>query len=356
MRHVFKSFGFVLCCGLAAVCNPVFGLDDSVIVPAESSEHRLLLGDCELSNDPSIRTPKGPLFCVRGKAGLTYVLGLGSSGDNRRGGYVDSYLGVYLTSWLSLSGRARAYEFYQVSSKEISERYIDQEYSVIQLGNPVLHRVRLTAGHMRPPFGIDRVDVDEFYRLAEDRRFWPGPTQAFSLTFDDLRATELNIGWGSYAAESGPAEDSTKVPSREVTSLRFMRDFAGNGSTRLLFSGAVDSSGARHYGTGIVNISQSMDQFVFEVVRRLPRPDGSSLGRDPVTQIMRIGYTGAFVRDARWVFHFDDEKSRFRRGIIEFNQRFHQYLIVRLGVSYNRDLAEVGRNRWYLISGFEGRL
>jgi hypothetical protein len=317
---------------------------------------RILIGNCELMHDPLTEPPNAPVFCLRGKIGGEYVLGLNKGAPNYWGSYTDGSLGIYITSWFSLYGRARARNFMNLGLPSPPNIYADAEYAVGQFGNPVMHKVRLMLGQMRPPFGIDRPDVDEFYRLVEDRRFWPGPATSAILAFDDLRATELDIGWAGYTAEH-QAEGSQKIESfHQIVSARFMRDLAGNGSTRLVFSGALDSLGPRYYGFGVVNVSQNTDQFVFEVVRRQETPDGRSSTKEAVNEVIRLGYIGTFVQDSRWIIHFDDERSRFRRGLVELNQRYWNYLIVRLGFSYKIESMPHSKGNWHLISGVEGRI
>jgi hypothetical protein len=318
----------------------------------------LLLGSCNLREDPSQHIPSHPIFCIRGKVGVESVLSSGPSFEDMWGRYADASISVYLKPWLSLSARGRDREFHRFSQSSNQEKYRDAEYVVLNLGNPVLHKVRLTAGHMRPPFGIDRPDVDEFYRINEDRRFWPGPTTSAGFTFDDLRATELDIGVARYRNKLDIERFILKGDSHDVVTARLMRDFAGNGATRLVLSGGVDSAGSRLYGLGFVNQAPNHDQLVFEVVRRLPQPDGSNLEDEIVTQIIRLGFIGHYDRGARWIFHLDDERDRFRRGLLEFNYSLTNYLILRLGTSYKIEIDNgVNRaGRWFMISGFEGRL
>jgi hypothetical protein len=267
-------------------------------------------------------------------------------------------LGVLFATWLSFHGRAREREFRGFGKEGNTDTYRDAEYAVFNLGNPVSHKVRLNVGQMRPPFGIDRPDVDEFYRLSEDRRFWPGPTSAVALILDDLRAAELDIGLGRYKGDLNPEHVLIKGDGHDVVTARLMRDFAGNGSTRLVLSGAFDSAGTRLYGAGFVNQAPNNDQLVFDVVRRLPQPDGGKFLDSSVTQIIRIGFTSHYERDTRWVFHFDDERDRFRRGLIELNYRILDHLIFRIGASYRINIEDRSNrdSRWNMISGFEGRL
>ena len=316
---------------------------------------RILIGNCELLNDPLTDPPNAPVFCLRGKLGSEYVLGLNKGASSYWGSYMDGSLGIYITSWFSLYGRARARKFLNLGLHSPPNLYADAEYAVGQFGNPVMHKVRLMLGQMRPPFGIDRPDVDEFYRLVEDRRFWPGPAPSAALAFDDLRATELDIGWAGYPSEDHPGENQKKDFLHQIFSARFMRDLAGNGSTRLVFSGALDSLGPRFYGFGVVNVSQNNDQFVFEVVKRQENPDGRSSSKEAITEVIRLGYIGTFTQDSRWIIHFDDERARFRRGLVEFNQRYWNYLILRLGFSYKIESIPHSKGNWHLISGVEGR-
>lgn len=318
----------------------------------------LLLGSCNLRQDPSQYVPSHPIFCFRGKVGIESILSSGPSSEDMWGRYADASIAVYLKPWLSLSARGRDREFYRFNRPYNPDKYRDAEYFVLNLGNPVLHKVRLTAGHMRPAFGIDRPDVDEFYRIIEDRRFWPGPTTTAGFTFDDLRATELDIGFARYRNELNFERVILKGDSHDVVTARLMRDFAGNGATRLVLSGGVDSAGSRLYGLGFVNQAPNQDQLVFEVVRRLPQPDGSILEDEVVTQIIRVGFIGHYDHGARWVFHLDDERNRFRRGLLEFNYTLTDRLILRFGTSYKIEVDDrVNRDgRWFMISGFEGRL
>jgi hypothetical protein len=318
----------------------------------------LLWGSCELKDDQDSSSPNGPIFCVRGKIGTESVLSSGPSNEDLWGKYADGNIGVYLTSWLSLYGRARERQFKKFVGDVAPDTFRDTEYAVVSFGNPVRHKLRMMVGQMRPPFGIDRPDVDEFYRLSEDRRFWPGPTSAVAVNLDDLRATEMNIGLARYKNELNLERAILKGDYHDVVTVRFMRDFSGNGGTRLVLSGGVDSAGARLYGLGFVNQAPNLDQLQFEVVRRLPQPDGRESYDDSLTQIIRVGFIGHYDHDARWIFHLDDERDRFRRGLLEFNYRLLNYFIFRMGASYRVNIHD-GTNidsRWSMISGFEARL
>ncbi len=358
-----EALGSLMGSGIFRIFCLIFGLLRAGVVFGQESgsisqSDNLLFGACTLQEDPSKSAPKHPVFCLRGKIGIESILSSGPALEDMWGRYADGSIGIYLTPWLSISARGRDREFRRFDGSSNADKYRDAEYVVLNFGNPVLHKVRMTGGHMRPPFGIDRPDVDEFYRLIEDRRFWPGPTTTTTFTFDDLRATELDIGFARYKNDLSIERVILKGDSHDVMTARLMRDFAGNGATRLVLSGGIDSAGSRLYGLGFVNQASNRDQLVFEVVRRLPQPDGSILEDEKVTQIIRVGFIGHYDHDARWIAHFDDERDRFRRGLLELNYALTENLILRLGASYKIEIldSENGNGRWSMISGFEGRL
>jgi hypothetical protein len=318
----------------------------------------LLWGPCEMADYHDAVAPKGPIFCIRGKVGGESVLSSGPSNEDLLGKYADGNIGIYIFPWFSLYGRARTREFRKIVGDTGVDAYRDVEYAAVNFGSPSQHKFRMMLGQMRPPFGIDRPDVDEFYRLSEDRRFWPGPTSSVALTLDDLRATEMNLGLARYRSDLSLEKAILKGDYHDVVTLRFMRDFAGSGGTRLILSGGIDSTGARLYGVGFVNQAPNSDQLQFEVVRRLPQPDGRESVEESLSQIIRLGFIGHFDHDARWIFHLDDEKYRFRRGLLEFNYRLENYLIARVGTIYRIDIVNGANDsgRWNMISGFEVRL
>lgn len=329
-----------------------------------AKQPRLMFGDCELLEDPeSAKDALGLLACVKGAVGVEVTSVSGTPDENSWLKYGRLYGGLFVTEWISMQARGR-FRLVEPLGDRVRENHdADMEYAAVQVGNPALHPVRLSVGRLPLPFGIDKSSATEHYQSFENRAFWASPRHGAFLTFDNMRSTTLEAGYAYNGLTKehvkGVAQDDAaggvlvKEPFIQAASLRIMTDFAALDGSRLLLSGYGESTGARRVGAGFLTVSAKEDLTLFEMVRLLPTPDGYDEDFD---QLIRIGYTGSWRNETRWVVQFDDERYHARRGLLGHDARIYGNFVLRLAVSYHKSETGDGQRRWFVTSGMEARL
>jgi hypothetical protein len=353
----------------------------------------LRLGDCALENDPTTAAGEeeaSGLTCVKGGGGAEVTLVANHPRDNLWLRYARGYAGYHPTTWATLHLRAHYLQLMPLGSDVTAEgRDADLDMAAVELGNVALDQVRLTAGRVTLPFGIDASEANEFYRLREHRPFWSSPEYGAFVTLDDLTDVSLAFGYATdrYAsahkrrlteraaglhdprrgrsasdeeadaaadADAGAAlDDETRPMPREAMSVRLMLDFSALDGSRLVLSGYGESAGMRRLGAGFVTVNRRGDVTHFEWVRRLTTPDGKE---DPFEQVLRIAYTSNWRADSRWIVEFDDERFVQRAGTIGGEAMLAPHLVLRLAASYLHAETGTDKAQWALTSGLEARL
>jgi hypothetical protein len=208
---------------------------------------------------------------------------------------------------------------------------------------------------MRLPFGIDTSQAPQFYQDKENRGFWHSPTDGGYLTFDDLRRLRLDAGLA--ISEISRLDPKTRLAPRYATdkafSLRAALDVSALEGTRILASVYGAEMGERRYGLGLINTNQKGDYTAFEFARR--QIFSSGLLR-PFEQLLRLAYTSAWQRNARWVMQFDDERLRFRRVVFDYERVILPHLNSKLAISYLRATDGSRASRWGFTCGVETNL
>lgn len=331
------------------------------LAQSNGSQRKIMFGTCELSLDPATpegRENLGVLSCIKASLGTELVFVSGTPEENSWLKYGNIYGGLFLTPWLAVQARGKATDQIPLGDVGEENRNARTDYAVVQIGNPALQRVRMTAGRMRLPFGVDRTEAPENYRVFEDRRFWQSPEHGAALTFDNLTSFQADIGYGTNAyadrtIPDAPSGTDENEPLKTATTIRIMADFAALDGSRLVLSGYGGKDGERRMGAAFTSVSRKEDLTVFEFVRRLTTPSGHS---EPFSQLLRMAYVGAWRGDTRWVVQFDDERYRFRRGIIDYDAKLYDHAILRFGVAYHKSESGDDQRRWYVTSGMEARL
>jgi len=343
-----------------SLAHPAFSAEEGA---ADAPQRHVLFGTCELTADPA--TPEGRdalLFnlCFKGSLGSEITNVSGTPEENSWLRYAHAYGGVFLTPLLSFQARGSLRDILPLGAAVQERDDLHTDYAVFQVGNPVLNPVRLTVGHMRLPFGLDLTQASEFYQSFDNRAFWASPENGAYLTFDDMRTMKLEIGYGSgsvlYDKRTGLPSvkdgrlrtSSGQPPPDHGTSARYSLDLPALEGTRLVLS-AYTGANERRMGGGIITTSSYGDATEFEWVRRLVRGE-------PWTQLLRLGYVGAYHGGNRWIVQIDDERFRYRRGTLECDVRVVGPLILKLAVSYFRSQPDAGMSRWYVTSGVEASL
>ena len=317
------------------------------------SDSRFQLGTCELPVDPLVN--RDDLWwhaCAKARYGWETVFVGGAPDENGRVRYADGYLGLHVNRYVSLHGRGLVRHYMPDTELSESLAYEEPDLAVIQFGNPAFHKFRFLTGRMRLPFGIDYAPIMESYRLTEDRSFWDSPKHGAQLTYDNLRDVTLDTAIGTDEF-SEHARDLPKDEVRRAISARAATDFPALDGSRLLFSGYWENDGPRKFGFGFVTISRRSDLTQFEWIRLMRAP---TLRLAESDQMFRVGYKSAFRNRARWVIQYDDIWRKRRSFIFGHDLELHRHLLMRIGLTFQKQLVDPIDHRYLYLAGLEARL
>ncbi len=330
------------------------------------------LGDCNLAYDPLRETGQESLAfkaCVRGRGGVEINFVSGTPEENAWMKHGEIQGSVFITRWLGFQGRGyvRSLEPLDEAEGPLDEGtrpFFDRSrrYGVVQIGNPALDRLRLTAGLANLPFGIDRSDTVEFYRMREHRGYWNSPQQATWITIDNQVNYQLDLGVATDVIDNESKEpdttstadpvavDDEERDGRRAFAARLMVDFSALDGSRLVASGYGEADGERRFGLGFLTVNRTDDLTQFEFVRALAAPDGGGV---PFEQLLRLAYVGAWRNSTRVLVQFDDERFRSRSGTLGFDALFYDHVVMRLSISHIKSESGDGLRRWFVTSGLE---
>lgn len=341
---------------MTAMRAAFFGLVVAATLPAAASAETqpwLMLGDCTLVRDPASSEARGDhsfLVCLRGKAGAESTTISGAPQENYWVRHASGTLGVHVTRYVALLAKGRLRDVIPLGQKEIiANETRATDYAVVQLGNPALHRVWVSAGRQRLPFGLDLSHAIESYKSFETRAFWASPEQTATLSLDDLRFVRFDFGYGSNEI----VKTEERMHAVHAASARLMFDLSALDGSRLVASGYGENRGARRFGLGFVTVSRKGDETSFEFVRQLETPDGRTA---PFRQLLRLAYLGSWRNESRWVVQVDDERQRVRMGLLGYDVRLFRHGVFRFAVSHYKSEAGDDYRRWLVTSGLEAQL
>ena len=317
-----------------------------------------MLGSCEPIEDPisaKAREELGTAACLRGSLGVEATTFAEAPREANWIAYGSAYGGAFVRSWLSTHVLGRWRDVRSLSRKQEVSKSHFTDFAVLQIGNPAIDRYRVTAGRMRLPFGIDSSQAPQFYQDKENRRFWRSPTDGGYLTFDDLR--RLRFDAGLAISEISRLNPKTQQPPRyaadKAFSLRAALDVSALEGTRVVASVYGAEMGERRYGLGLINTNQKGDYTAFEFARRQVFSSGQLR---PFEQLLRLAYSSAWQRNARWVMQFDDERLRFRRIVFDYERMLLPHLYSKFAISYLRATDGSRVSRWAFTFGVETNL
>ena len=318
----------------------------------------LMLGTCEPTEDPLSTKGQqelGAAACLRGAVGAESTAFVEAPGDANWISYGSAYGGAFVRSWLSMHVLGRWRDIRSLSRKLEYSRSHFTDFAVLQIGNPAIDRYRVTAGRMRLPFGIDTSQAPQFYQDKENRGFWRSPTDGGYLTFDDLRRLRFDAGLAvSKISRLDPKSRQPHTDAAEkAISVRAALDVSALEGTRIVASVYGAEMGERRYGLGLINTNQKGDYTAFEFARRQIFSSGRLR---PFEQLLRLAYTSAWQRNARWVMQFDDERLRFRRIVFDYERVILPHLNSKLAISYLRATDGSRVSRWAFTCGVETTL
>jgi|LauGreDrversion4_2_1035121.scaffolds.fasta_scaffold00381_6 hypothetical protein len=316
-----------------------------------------LIKRCDLARDPLSApgpTSLGVQSCLRGGAGVEAT----TYSEARKLGNWIPYGGIsaslFAGPYLSAHGLWRWRDVYALNYGETRSRARFVDLAVIQIGNPVLNRYRLTFGRMRIPFGLDLSQAPQYYQDQENRLFWRSPLFGAYLTFDDLRRSRFDVG----AAINEPSQVSAKKPGYRqdeiAVSLRGILDVSALEGTRIIASLYSANSGERRYGLALSNTNRKGDQTSFEFIRRQIFASGQLA---PFEQLLRVSYSGVWQKPGRWIIQFDDERLRFRRIVFNLDRPIlFPHLLAKIAVGYTRKLDSTNESLWSFTAAMETAL
>jgi hypothetical protein len=330
--------------------------DDDAAAP----HRRIQLGTCRVGADVSSAETLGLDLCLKARAGAEISYFFANPEDNHWLRYGRGYAGLHPTTWLSLHAAGLVRDLRPLGAEAVEDRAAFPEYALVRLGNPAFHRVRLTAGRLTLPFGVDGSEVMESVRWLENREFWTSPRLGAYLTADDRLATTVELGFASDQWSKDDERDRVTEDGRDTVqrpnqayALRLSRDVSILDGSRLMASGYGDQNGRRRFGAAFVTKTVQGDSTHFEFVRILTTPSGKAA---PFRQILRASYSSTWRANARWIVQIDDEQRRYRLGVLGYDNRILPQAVIRMAITYNKSETGDGERRWSLTTGLEAQL
>jgi hypothetical protein len=256
-------------------------------------------------------------------------------------------LSAHWREWLSIVAKGEALQVDQFDP-EAPTPTLEKQLDILaaQLGNPAANQLRVLAGRLRLPLGIDDPWSMEIFQALEVRSRRSSPPIGAVVTLDNLTSSSLDVG---YAQEPEESEINT-ITGRSAWSARLMHDVAPLDGTRLIASGYAGSGGQRRFSLAVYNANPKGDETQFEWLRHLSTPDGRE---DDFSQIIRLVYRSAWRSNSRLVFQYDDERFYHRLGVAGFDFKVTEWSLLRTSIAYRKSEMVGLKSRWLIASGVE---
>jgi hypothetical protein len=351
--------------GMVRLLFPVFLIGVAISFDRASSEpvgpaleiDNFYFGACALPRDPVSGGGTEDLWgitCLNANVGAEVAFASGSPKSNLWIKHGRGYLGFHLNHLFSYHLRGYVRESQPLGDDVDESQKIHTALNAIRIGNPVLHKWRLTAGSVQLPFGIDLTGTTQFYQSFENRGFWASPPQSMIISYDDFNYFQAEIGYGSSRFRQRYARaDRVEVPDQDAVSGKIMYDFSALDGSRVVISTHQDLTiGTRKMGLGFINTSRKGDITLLEFVRTNFGLDGSGDG-DQFMQLIRFGYISIWRGNSRWVVQIDDERLAKRMGTLTYDIKNWGYVVFRNSIIYYRSASDDRFRRWYFNSGIE---
>ncbi len=297
---------------------------------------------------------------ICGTANASLDAALISRGDIKflRTAVIESYVGMHLSPLVSFHAAGSVLQKTGARSTQersaVTERHSDLQTAVVQLGNPVVHPLRATYGHLAIPFGLYAQDMPAIFRLFENKRLWGSYEKGGVLIIDDLRNRMLEISAGmiedSKLSNLNPFSSIPSVKDQAVAA-RLSYDVSSLEGSRIIASGLALRLGERRFGFALLNAKSNGEATSFEFVRRLATPDGKGL---PFEQALRFTHVTGWKSGRRVMLGVDDERQRFRSGSL-FGERkipiISESTVWRLGLVYHKAESQLTKRAWWSVVG-----
>ncbi len=305
----------------------------------ESRDQMIYIGDCQLISAPE--NAQSFNFCQQGEASVEYLL---SSHEKDVGHYVSAevYSAAHFFSFASLHYQGEAIAFIPNNRFESVEREGDSNLVALRLGNSILHKVRLTAGKVQLPFGLDDNRLSASLRRLERDEFWQSPPYGGYVTLDNLINFQIDLGV-SQGKITGDNNFTSDEPDLKAASLRMMYDTSLLLGSRFIASLYGEKEGLRRYGLAILNSHYKAGESHIEWVRFLQTPDGQ-VGE--FSQMIRFSYLSPIQREGQWGAHYEFVRFYHRMGSLSFEQFLAEFLSAKLTISYQKSETSSFKSRW----------
>lgn len=321
---------------------------------------RLHIGSCVVDAQISAPEDLKAAGCFKSKAGSEVSHFFNHSSENYWAKFGSAYLGLHATSMFSIHLAGRALVVMPLGREASVNRNISSDLALIRLGNPAAHRLRISMGKLKLPFGIDSSEIPESIKWQENREFWASPRHGAYVSLDDKFATVIDLG---YAREirhfsehiSSQVQSQSDIESlkNHALALRISRDVSVLDGSRLTASFYGDANGQRRFGGAFITNTDQGDFTYFEFVRVLFLRSESF---EPFRQMIRASYVSAWRFNSRWILQIDDERLFYRRGILGLDTRILTNLMLRAALAYKKSETSQTANRWSITTGLQAEL
>ncbi|MGE0171328.1 MAG: hypothetical protein AB7T49_01020 [Oligoflexales bacterium] len=308
---------------------------------AAAKPRRVFFGNCSFSKDPQ-KGGDWPAMCFRASAAGYGIRKSETLPLWQKFYHTDGYLGLHLNSSLSIHGSA-SQNITQDTKKHV-EKKTDNLF--IQMGNPALHRLRMTIGRFNNTFGINDEPFSEaLSHLYKNPSFWETEKYSAKITIDDLATTQLDLG------ASTPFNDLDKYDSKTNTEnfdllARLIHDSSALGGTRFMASYLERPHLQRRLSLGIITVSPTDATASFEWVRVW-----DAYSSERFNQIMRFVYYDNMKNKQRWLFEYENELERHWMTTVGFDYHPFKYSYIRNSLSYYRSAIDKDLHHWIMTSG-----
>lgn len=310
-------------------------------------------GNCRMSRDPnSANWLDWFMLCLKGKASSQWSRSTKEELDSWRMDYAKGYAGLHLSRYLSFHGQGVSYKLWGLKDKNMLAQNRETDRLFMQIGNVGLDKIRLSAGKMDSPFGLnDRPLMDFNYYTYKNDAFWETPPYAAKLSIDNKTDIQFDLGFAT--GKDSIKEKAILINERNAYTGRLMIDIPALEGTRFVISGYRDNKKQKRYGAALLNNSKGATTS-FEWVRIPPVDEFDPI---PFQQLLRFLYYGQRIENKpRFLFEYEDELKVHWMTTLGYDIPITSYGLVRLGTSYFKARKEGDLNHWRWSGGLQVNL
>jgi hypothetical protein len=256
--------------------------------------------ECVLRDDPKTKEPSIVTTCVNGQAGMWVAQ---KSKTPPQGQPPSMYraqgnISLFVTPWLSYTGRAHSSVFISRETKQTTSRETSQDLSLIQIGNNALSRHRVSFGRGSPVYRINhqmRENMGYIWNLGN----FDAPLVNFATyTYDNQLDLTVQVTYGINP------DQKLSIGRRVLGAGRVMYDLAALEGTRIVIGAFGDGKLRRAASFGMLNANGAGAETALEIVRSF-----AANPYDPYEfhQNIRLSYLSPREGNSRYTLQYDDE-------------------------------------------------